>query len=171
MTAAATRHHRPGRKATRPPVSITAPGPLLRLVRPWWSTAWAAPLWTGPAVGAMTWAAIVWPTVATWCAVVALVALAVLVRRPLTRHGLRLAGALAGLLAAVLAASTAPDVGRGAVLIVATGGALAAWPWLPMRTLAARRARVRTIRAAWPAVVEVTGLPEGTAQELSLIHI
>ena len=164
VTAAVTRH-RPGRKATRPPVSITAPGPLLRLVRPWWSTAWAAPLWTGPAVGAMTWAAIVWPTVATWCAVVALVALAVLARRPLTRHGCRAIGALCAVLAAQLAATSWPNVGPWAGLIVGAGAGLAAWPWLPMRTLAARRARVRTIRAAWPAVVEVTGLPEGTALE------
>ena len=166
VTAAVTRH-RPGRKkaTTRTPVSVTTAPPLFRFVRPWWSTSWAAPLWTVPATGAATWAAIEWAGWAPWAAVAALVALAVLVRRPLTRHGLRLAGALAGLLAAVLAASTAPDVGRGAVLIVATGGALAAWPWLPMRTLAARRARVRTIRAAWPAVVEVTGLPEGTALE------
>ena len=166
VTAAVTRH-RPGRKkvTTRTPVSVSAAPPLFRFVRPWWSTSWAAPLWTVPATGAATWAAIEWAGWAPWAAVAALVALAVLVRRPLTRHGLRLAGALAGLLAAVLAASTAPDVGRGAVLIVATGGALAAWPWLPMRTLAARRARVRTIRAAWPAVVEVTGLPEGTALE------
>ena len=166
MTAAATRHHRPGRKATtRTPVRVTAAPPLFRFVRPWWSTGWAAPLWTVPATAAATWAAGQHPTAAPWVAVAALVAVAVLARRPLTRHGLRLAGAVAAVLAAVLAASTAPDVGRGAVLIVATGGALAAWPWLPMRTLAARRARVRTIRAAWPAVVEVTGLPEGTALE------
>ena len=166
MTAAATRHHRPGRKATtRTPVRVTAAPPLFRFVRPWWSTGWAAPLWTVPATAVATWAAADRPTAAPWAAVVALVAVAVLVRRPLTRHGLRLAGALVAVLAAVLAASTAPTVGRWSLLIVATGGALAAWPWLPMRTLAARRARVRTIRAAWPAVVEVTGLPEGTALE------
>ena len=77
-------------------------------------------MWSVPATGAATWAAIEWPGWAPWAALGALVALAVLVRRPLTRHGLRFAGALAGVLAAVLAASTAPDVGRGAVLIVAT---------------------------------------------------
>mgnify|MGYP001375680281 CR=1 FL=1 len=164
MTAAVT-HHRPGRKATRPPVTVAPPSPLFRFVRPWWSTSWAAPLWTGPAVGAMTWAAAVWPVVGTWCAVVALVALAVLARRPLTRHGCRAIGALCAVVAAVLAASTSTAVGPWAGLIVVAGAALAAWPWLPMRTLAARRARVRTIRAAWPSVVEVTGLPTGTALE------
>ena len=167
--AAVTRHHRPGRTgrkaATSTPVKVATAPPLFRFVRPWWSTTWAAPLWTVPATAAATWGAGQHPTAAPWAAVVALVAVAVLARRPLTRHGLRLAGGLAAVLAAVLAAMAGPTVGRWSLLIVATGGALAAWPWLPMRTLAARRARVRTIRAAWPAVVEVTGLPEGTALE------
>ena len=117
---AAVPRPRRGRKraTTRTPGRVTTAPPLFRFVRPWWSTSWAAPLWTVPATGAATWAAIEWAGWAPWAAVAALVALAVLVRRPLTRHGLRLAGALAGLLAAVLAASTAPDVGRGAVLIL-----------------------------------------------------
>jgi hypothetical protein len=166
MTAAATTstHYRPGRKATRPPVAVSAPRPLLRLVRPWWFTGWAAPVWGILAAAVGTWAAVLAPTLAPWAALVLLVVLATLARLAPTRRVLRAGGAASGALAAILASLTAPTVGTwGAVAIVATGGLLAAWPWFPMRATSAQRARLRMIRSAWPSAAERAGLPTGTA--------
>ena len=166
MTAAATTstHYRPGRKATRPPVTVSAPRPLLRLVRPWWFTGWAAPLWGILAAAVGTWAAVLAPTLAPWAALVLLVVLATLARLAPTRRVLRAGGAASGALAAILASLTAPTVGTwGAVGIIAVGGLLAAWPWFPMRATSAQRARLRMIRSAWPSAAERAGLPTGTA--------
>ena len=166
MTAAAptSTHYRPGRKATRPPVTVSGPRPLLRLVRPWWFTGWAAPVWGILAAAVGTWAAVLAPQLAPWAALVLLVVLATLARLAPTRRVLRAGGAASGALAAILASLTAPTVGTwGAVAIVATGGLLAAWPWFPMRATSAQRARLRMIRSAWPSAAQLAGLPTGTA--------
>ena len=166
MTAAATTstHYRPGRKAARPPVAVSAPRPLLSLVRPWWFTGWAAPVWGILAAAVGCWAAVLAPQLAPWAAVVLLVVLATLARLAPTRRVLRAGGAASGALAAILASLTAPTVGTwGAVVIVTTGGLLAAWPWFPMRAVSAQRARLRMIRSAWPSSAQLAGLPTGTA--------